>query len=404
MYRHVIYSLVNILSMDAYTNQEINNSIKKYNLVDNDKELYTMLVYGVVENKLLLDYELKPFLKARVKPFIKNSLRVGIYALNYTSLKDHFVVNEIVAVVKKVDYKGSKLVNAVLRNYIRSGKKIDLDSIIDESVKYSIDPSLVKIIKVDYPNNPDLIKNLVCPKKTNTYIINPLIKMDHQFKIDYSLNKKLGFIKSDTSLINTDYFKKGLLIPQDLSSMMSAITLNPEPNDVVLDCCSAPGTKSIDMAILMENKGMIISCDIYDHKLDLINNNTKKYQVSIINTMLADGRNFKYPYQFDKILVDAPCSGLGVINHKPDLKYKLNMDKIHELANLSYSILDNASKYLKDNGTIVYSTCTITKCENEDNIAKFLENHANFEKISEEVILPNENQDGFYICKLKKVK
>ena len=180
--------------------------------------------------------------------------------------------------------------------------------------------------------------------------------------------------------------------------------MDPKPNDIVLDACSAPGSKTIQLAGMMDNKGSITALDLYEHKIKLINDNANKFGVSIINTKVADSSKVSFDIMFDKILCDVPCSGLGVIGHKPDLKYRMTKEKILEISLLSYSILDNVSKYLKQGGKLVYSTCTITKIENELQIEKFLKNHSDFEKGKMELILPNsENQqDGFFICELIK--
>ena len=176
------------------------------------------------------------------------------------------------------------------------------------------------------------------------------------------------------------------------------------PNEVVLDSCSAPGTKTIQMAGMMENKGKIIALDIYEHKIKLIKENCKKYHADIIEPMVADSSKITFDFMFDKILADCPCSGLGVIGHKPDLKYRMTVSKIKEIANLSYSILNNVEKYLKVNGTLVFSTCTITKEENEDVLERFLKEHPNYKVIEINKVLGNNeiHQDGFFICKLIK--
>lgn len=412
MYRILVDTLVKIFNEDAYINNTISNVISNNKFTPYEKKIFTKVVYGVVENKLLLDYYLQPYTKGkRVKPFMRNVLRVGAYVITFLNTANHFIVKELVDVVKKVDFNGSKFVNGVLRNYertpIRSLNGLKGNEYL--SIKYSVPVEIVEYLRNDYKDIEELLKNLCTNSETNTYRINSiLVKKEELLKeldnnnINYNLIDDVIFTKE--SLIDSKYFKEGLIIPQDYSSTIPARYLDPKPNDIVLDACSAPGSKTIQLAGMMDNKGSVTALDLYEHKIKLINDNANKFGVSIINTKVADSSKVSFDIMFDKILCDVPCSGLGVIGHKPDLKYRMTKEKIKEISLLSYSILDNISKYLKQGGKLVYSTCTITKIENELQIEKFLKNHPDFEKGKMELILPNsENQqDGFFICELIK--
>lgn len=222
-------------------------------------------------------------------------------------------------------------------------------------------------------------------------------------------------------LLYSDEFRDGKIIVQDASSYLSARNLNPKPDESVLDTCSAPGGKTAVLGELMENRGELLALDIYPHKLKLIEENCHKCGVDIVRTVKMDARKLKEQgKKFDKILVDAPCSGYGVLRKKPEAIYNKNSENVEELAKLQFEILESASQVLKDNGELVYSTCTILKEENGENIKKFLEKYPNFETV--ELYIPeNVNGsydnvggftvdykedilDGFYIVKLKKNK
>lgn len=410
MYKRLATDLVKIFNDNAYLSIVLDNAITELKLSFNDKKVYTKVLYGVVENKMMIDYNLSPLIKGkRVKPFIKNILRIGVYVIDYLNMKDHFIVNELVKIVKKDDYKSAMFVNGVLRNYQRNEKpKIDHLSEVEKlSLELSLPIELTSLLYKQYKS--DIINFFESKTVYNTYRINTLkTKVKHVLEVldklgvTYNINNVT--LSTKESLIDSDLFKEGYIIAQDASSIRVAEVVNPSPGSSVLDACSAPGGKSLHMASIMENKGSITSCDVYEHKLNKINDNAKKLGVSIINTLLADATSFDYKQKFDYCLVDVPCSGLGVINHKPDLKYHISIKDIEEINSLQKKIIRHVKDYVKDGGILVYSTCTINKFENEWLIKDFLNEFKEFKKLEEEIILPNELQDGFYICKMRKEK
>ena len=410
MYKRLATDLVKIFNDNAYLSIVLDNAITELKLSFNDKKVYTKVLYGVVENKMMIDYNLSPLIKGkRVKPFIKNILRIGVYVIDYLNMKDHFIVNELVKIVKKDDYKSAMFVNGVLRNYQRNEKpKIDHLSEVEKlSLELSLPIELTSLLYKQYKS--DIIKFFESKTVYNTYRINTLkTTVKHVLEVLDNLGVKYNInnvtLSTKESLIDSDLFKEGYIIAQDASSIRVGEVVNPSPGSSVLDACSAPGGKSLHMASIMENKGSITSCDVYEHKLNKINDNAKKLGVSIINTLLADATSFDYKQKFDYCLVDVPCSGLGVINHKPDLKYHISIKDIEEINNLQKKIIRHVKDYVKDGGILVYSTCTINKFENEWLIKDFLNEFKEFKKLEEEIILPNELQDGFYICKMRKEK
>ncbi len=410
MYKRLATDLVKIFNDNAYLSIVLDNAITELKLSFNDKKVYTKVLYGVVENKMMIDYNLSPLIKGkRVKPFIKNILRIGVYVIDYLNMKDHFIVNELVKVVKKDDYKSAMFVNGVLRNYQRNEKpKIDHLSEVEKlSLELSLPIELTSLLYKQYKR--DIIKFFESKAVYNTYRINTLkttvkhvLEVLDKLGVTYNINNVT--LSTKESLIDSDLFKEGYIIAQDASSIRVAEVVNPSPGSSVLDACSAPGGKSLHMASIMNNIGSITSCDVYEHKLNKINDNAKKLGVSIINTLLADATSFDYKQKFDYCLVDVPCSGLGVINHKPDLKYHISIKDIEEINSLQKKIIRHVKDYVKDGGILVYSTCTINKFENEWLIKDFLNEFKEFKKLEEEIILPNELQDGFYICKMRKEK
>ena len=410
MYKRLAQDAVKIFNENAYLSICLDNAIKDLNLNINDKKVYTKILYGICENKMLIDYNLTPLIKGkRVKPFIKNILRIGVYVIDYMNMKDHFIVNELVKIVKKDDYKSAMFVNGVLRSYIRS-EKPSMDKLSKQeqiSLKLSLPLELTNLLYKQYKDN--LLKFFEGGNVVNTYRINTLKVSLEKIKelldalnIEYSLDGVV--IKTKESLLNTELFKEGLIIAQDESSIRVASVVNPLSGSSVLDACSAPGGKSLHMAAIMNNNGSITSCDVYEQKLNKINENAKKLGVNIIKTVLADATSFDYKEKFDYVLCDVPCSGLGVIGHKPDLKYHITLKDIEEINNLQKNIIRHVSKYVKDDGILVYSTCTINKFENEWLIKDFLNESKEFVKLEEEIILPTSSNDGFYICKMRKEK
>ncbi len=412
MWLRLIYDVTEVINNDAFVNLIVKDSIDKIDL--DEKKLYTKIIYGVVENKKMLDFLLRPYVnKGRFKPLIKNALRIGVYALTYLNLASFYVVNSLVDVIKNKNYRASKVINVILRSYISDNRyekaNLELDKLNEltkESIIYNIDEAVLKLIKKDYPNDyKEILKNETIT--FNTYRIN-LLKTTSSDVTNFLKQNGIEYtelndaIITKQTLINTQLFTDAQVIPQDLSSMEVAKTLNPPPHSIVLDACSAPGTKAFHMATIMGNTGTIIACDIYSHKLGLIEKEAIRQGIKNIKTSLCDATQIDYQYMFKYILVDAPCSGMGTMKHKGDLKLRLTINRINEISKLQSEILNNVAKYLDYNGILVYSTCTINKDENERQIRLFLNNHPDIIMLEEKTYLPNNIQDGFYICKLQR--
>lgn len=405
MYKEIAEDLIEIFNNKAYLSIVVDSRMKKIN--DNDKKLYTKIIYGVCEKKLYLDYLVSDLVKGkRLKPTLRNFVRIGIYMFEYLNMEKYYIVNSLVEEIKKVDFYSTNMLNGILRNYLRTPKKsLPKDIIQALSLKLSLPIELTKLLYNQYGKEiEDFYLDSV---SYNTYRINT-IKVDLKTIYDYLDKEEIEYQRIDdgfitkTNLIHNELFSNGLISMQDASSMKVAQMVDLKDNLDVLDACSAPGGKSLHLAALMNNKGHILCGDIYPNKLNKIIENTNRLGVTNIEILLADASTYDYHKQFDVVLCDAPCSGLGTINHKPDLKYHLTLDDIDDIKELQMNIINHLSSFVKKGGELIYSTCTINKDENENQINKFINCHPEFIKLDELLIKPNKIQDGFYICKLKR--
>jgi len=427
-----VISLIKEVENGKFSNIALNEYFKENNLSKKERGFITELFYGVIRNKIFLDYEIDKRTTTIKKDWIRNILRISMYQISFMNSDDKGVIWEATELAKKkFSVPVGKFINGVLRSYQREWQE-DVKELKESGKNY---------IYLSYPKW--FYNKLVSEygEEEGELFLQSLKKIPYiSFRVNrlkYSCEefeklleeKKIDIIKKVDSvyyvdsgiLLYSDEFRDGKIIVQDASSYLSARNLNPKPDESVLDTCSAPGGKTAVLGELMENRGELLALDIYPHKLKLIEENCHKCGVDIVRTVKMDARKLKEQgKKFDKILVDAPCSGYGVLRKKPEAIYNKNSENVEELAKLQFEILESASQVLKDNGELVYSTCTILKEENGENIKKFLEKYPNFETV--ELYIPeNVNGsydnvggftvdykedilDGFYIVKLKKNK
>ena len=237
---------------------------------------------------------------------------------------------------------------------------------------------------------------------------NELIKVLEEKKIIYNKTEYDNFLilEKVKNIENMQEFKEGYFTIQDISAGQTAKILNPQPGEYVLDACSAPGGKTTYMAELMRNNGKIDAWDIHEHRTKLVEKNAKRLGINIIDTKVKDATVYdeNLNEKYDKILLDVPCLGIGVIKRKPDIKWQRKKEDVEEITKIQKQILNNCSKYLKKGGNIVYSTCSILCAENERIIQEFLEKNENFEIVenTEICIFSDMEKDGFFICKMHK--
>ena len=422
-----------------YSNISINKNFKNVNISDQEKGLATELIYGIIENKYYLNYIIDKLSKIKSKKmstYVKISLWLGIYQILFLdSIKDHAAVNESVNLIKKYDKKSSGFVNAILRNVLRQKDSImeikDKDINDELSIKYSYNPWIVEKWIKDFGQEftEDLLD--ANAEKPNLYIRTNTLKISRDELIGKLAKEGIKCTKVNgideaimvqnlKNIEGNELFKLGYFTIQDISSMLVGKIANPEKDSKVLDICSAPGGKTTHVATIMENTGQVIARDVFDHKLKLIKSTVNRLgltNVSIENrdALKLDDNSID---KFDYVLADVPCSGLGIIKRKPEIKFK-EKSELSGLPDIQIKILNNASKYVKENGTLIYSTCTIHDEENIDVVEQFLKENKNFELVPiENINIDLDNQekgyikiypnihgmDGFFIAKLKRIR
>ncbi len=420
-------SLIKTDTQSVFSNLEINTTLERANLNKADRGLYTALYLGVLEKKLTLDYIIAKYSKTPVNEIdieALNTLRLGIYQLYYMDkIPDYSATDESVNLTPK---KAKGFVNAILRSFIRDGKKIQLPSEKWHrvSVEYSYPMEIIDLIRSSYGDDVayDLITKSVNEKLTSLRV-NTLKATVESVLEALILRDDIPNVNGDIIFTSLpikdikDLIDNGLVFVQDQASRIASRVVGAKANDTVLDACACPGGKTFSMSIDMENKGEIIACDLHASKLSLITNGAKKLGIDIITTKEQNGKAYNQDFseRFDKVLCDVPCSGLGIIFKKPDIKYK-SIDNINALPSVQYEILSNCAKYVKKDGILVYSTCTLNKAENEINVLKFIENNSDFEMLDFEIdtvksqkgmytFMPHINgTDGFFVAKMKRVK
>ena len=423
---------------DAFSNILLNNELNKTDISDIDKRFVTQLVYGVVSNKIAIDYIIKSLSKVKINKIsnlILNILRLGIFQIYYLDkIPNSAACNEAVKLAKRHgQIKSSSFVNAILRNATRTEKDKFFENITDKeeflSVYYSYPKWIVDIWVSQF--GFDETKNLLKANESVNYDsvrVNTL-KTSLEDMLKRFENSKAGKLKdifyteNVKEIINSDEFKNGMITLQDEAPALVAHLLKPEEGQDILDICAAPGGKTTHVAQLTNDKANIIACDLYENRLKLIEETASRLQIKSIKTKVLDATIFDKTFEnkFDRIIADVPCSGLGVIRKKPDIKFNIKEEDIEEINETQKKILECAGKYLKPGGILVYSTCTNVFKENQETIKWFLSNNKNFKIATDESIIPEEWKsgikdgmlsllpslhgcDGFFICCLTKVE
>lgn len=405
-----------------YSNIALNNFIKKNN--PDAQGFVRELVYGVLENKILIDYYISKFIKGRIKDVRRQDLvilRMGIYQIKFMkSVPPYAAVDECVRLAKKFARGRDKFINGVLRNFLRDGENILLpdknkDPVKYLSVKYSYEKWIIELWLKSYEF--DVVEDLLRlgnERPPVTIRVNTLKgnrnsckeKLENLgFQVHECENADTGLYVKGEKLLETEMYKSGEFSVQDEASQMVAIQLEPKEGNLVCDVCAAPGGKSLSVAERMKNTGQVIAQDIYEKKTEEIARQAERLGLTNVTVKTWDGTVLREELvgKCDRVIADVPCSGLGVIRRKPEIKYNKNFEEVMNLPKLQLKILENASQYLKVGGQMVYSTCTINKNENEDVVKAFIDINKNFKIVKSHQFLPNaDDTDGFYICVLKK--
>lgn len=416
------FTLIDVESKKSYSNIALNHHISTGK--PDSPAFVRELVYGVLENRIYLDYIIQHYIKtpvAKMKTSDLIVLRMGIYQLKFMdSVPEYAAVNESVNLAKRFCRGREGFINGVMRNFVRDGNEVDLpDRAEDEvqylSIKYSYEPWIIELWMEQYATSfveellaagnktPDLVIRVNTLKTSKEDLKKRVTSKGFEATDGYLSNEALHV--KGSGLLGGRLYENGMFSVQDESAMLVVDMLDPKPGDFVIDACAAPGGKSLAIAEKMRNSGQIIAWDIYRRKLTIVNKEAERLGIDIINTKTWDASRVDSSLvsKADKVLVDAPCSGLGVVRRKPEIKYKKLTTDILELPKKQLAILSASSKYVKPGGILVYSTCTISKEENQRVIRDFLRRNPSFSKVESLQLLPNiNNSDGFYICKLKK--
>ena len=415
----------------AWPNAALKEYLQRDRLEGRDASLATRLVYGVLQNRNRLDFYLKQFLTGKLsglQPVIRDILHLGLYQISELDrVPDSAAVNEAVELTKKYCPKQKNapgLVNAVLRRAAATrGSWVEPVSYAE---KYSHPEELISLLKKSLPKGklePMLMADNTAPQtciqvntlKTTAADLTALLEQRGIGVRAHSWMENCLVLSGVGNLERLEEFRQGLFYVQDPASRLSVLCAGLEKDWHVLDCCAAPGGKSFAAALAMEGTGSILSCDIHPHKVELIAKGAQRLGLSHITAACQDASERKPEWVdgFDAVLADVPCSGLGIIRKKPDIRYK-DLRELEALPQLQLSILENQASYVRPGGVLLYSTCTVLPRENEDVVSAFLEHHPEFRP--EALALPdpfpkNESgmltlipgeydTDGFFICRL----
>lgn len=436
-----------IESDNAYANLALTELLRQYPHMDQRERAFcTELVYGVIRHLLKLDYILGRLLSRPLKSLklpVKNVLRIALYQLIYLpEIPERAVIHSAVEQIKKSKYSGlAGLVNGVLRNYIRNQGEIPFpdpqaDRISYLALEYSTPEWLIRrwidqfgkdkteqIVKAGNERAPFSVR-VNRHRAEVSRVRNGLTDLGYQVEPGAILPEALVLKESPLPIENSAYFKDGQLIVQDESSMLVAHLVDPQPGETVIDLCAAPGGKSTHLAELMNDRGHIYSIDDHPHKINLIQENAERMQLKSIHPCLGDARDFTLPASglADRVLVDAPCSGTGVLRRRVDAKYRKKPEDIKELAVLQRQILERAVQLVKPGGCLVYSTCTLEREEDEAQVEWLLnqfpeyhiEDYRQFlpdrlqvfldepDRLWAKVLPNSQGGDGFFMCRFRR--
>lgn len=433
-------ALMEIMTEEAYNNMTLRRLLRQNGAMPRqDRAFVTEIVNGTLRNLIYIDHVLNTFSKTKtekMKPWLRAVLRSAVYQMYFMDVPDSAACNEAVKLAGARGYGSLKgFVNGVLRTAAKKKNEIPLPEKGTAeylSVVYSHPLWLVRMWIAYYGygeteaicaydnQSPDVTIRVNTLKTNKADLKQMLEEVGVEVKDGYVSENALHLTKT-ADLSRLEAFQKGLFHVQDESSQLAVKILDPQKGESILDMCAAPGGKSFTTAETMENEGTLISCDIYEHKIELMEEGAERLGIDIMECMVKDGTEAEEEHPlFDRVLVDAPCSGLGLMRKKPDIRLKKDGNEIDSLTGIQRKILENAAGYVKKGGILVYSTCTLCRKENEKNLEWFLENHPDFmaEDITDFLpkdwkvetaeqgyltLLPHKTKtDGFFISRMRR--
>ena len=433
-----LQTLTDILIDGAYSNHALSEQIEKNELTVQDKNFMTELVYGTLQHEQLLNFYVTPFFNGKVKAWVRILIQMTLYQMLFLdSVPEHAAISEAVKIAKKRGGQfNGKLVNAILREMTRTPLP-SLDTIKDEAERLAVETShplwLIKLWSKQFG-----WEKTIQMARANNERVNVTIRVNGVRGTREELKQKLesegitceyGTLSQDAlvilkgNVIKTKAFEQGWFYVQDESSMLVARALKPKHHSKVLDTCSAPGGKTTHVAELMRQTGTVYAHDVYEHKIKLIEDNVKRLGLTNVVATLQDATTLNERYEsdsFDAVLVDAPCSGLGILRRHPEVKITKQPSDLDEIMMIQKKILNTVAPLVKVGGTLVYSTCTVNRKENDKMVEQFLAQHPEYEldptlvnRLPEVLheqtkngmvqLFPGDYQtDGFFIACLKR--
>lgn len=402
MQRKIAYEILLASFKDGqYANLGLKNRLKDLKPIQ--RGFVTELVNGILKNYYLLEYQFRNYIKQDTKTELKLLMAMSVYERFYLGKDDYVAVNEYVNLAQSKSEKS--LLNAVLRK-IDTFKEVEGSSLEDISIKYSLPLWIVKMLNKQY--DEEMFNFLINDLKEEPEVYYHL----NHHKANYSdlniddINRiDDDIFSSSHSLVNEKSFKEGLYYVQDYNSSKIVKMLDLKPESVFLDVCSAPGSKLFNALDVVKGENAYAN-DLHVHRINLIKSKARQLGFEDIHYLNEDATKGFIEYQnfFDRILLDVPCSGLGVLKRKPDLRYHIKPEDIDDIVKLQEMILDNTAKLLKISGIMVYSTCTINTKENRKQVDKFLSKHPEFILIEDKMLMERKDSDRFYAAKLLKLK
>jgi len=419
----------------AWSDGYLKKMLREHQLDSRDAALATRLCFGVLQNRMLIDWHLASFCNTALNKLdlkVLCALRTAVYQILFMDkIPSSAAVNEAVNLTKKYcrNPRASGMVNGILRSILRAEKldePVGKDRLETISIKYSHPRWLVeefaatlgiddteKLLSADNAQPPITVQ--VNTTKAATEQVEEILRLEGVETVRHPLLSDCLLLSGTGNLERLTAFHDGLIYVQDVAARLAVTAAGIQPGQRVLDCCAAPGGKSFATAIDLQNRGEVISCDIHDHKIKLLEAGRDRLGLNIIKPLLhsATERNDEWVSGFDTVITDVPCSGLGIIRKKPDIRYK-NPEPLKNLPEVQRSILNNCSAYVKPGGILIYATCTLLKRENEDIVLDFLASHPEFtaESLGLDVLSGKNSTltfwphihgtDGFFVAKLRK--
>ncbi|MGM9890647.1 MAG: 16S rRNA (cytosine(967)-C(5))-methyltransferase RsmB [Floccifex porci] len=398
--RYWVYrALYEVIVHQVYSNLYLKNNL--YQVDCKDQALATNIFYGTIQNYSFCQYVWKQYAHYKVSDKIDVLLSMSVYQLIFLDkVPSYAIVNEAIEIAKKEEPRSKGFVNAILRKINKNKINYPENEFNRLSIQYSLPVWLLKMWDKQYGSMQ--MRNMLpyCNQIMPLYIrYNP----NYTFETTYEHICGTLYKTNLNQIANNQLYKDGKISVQDEGSYQICLFLDIKENMNVLDCCAAPGTKSMAIAEMLHHSGHVDCIELHEHRKELIEKDIQRLSLNNVSCFCQDARDLSSFLEYDRVLCDVPCSGYGVLSRKPDIKLKMKPEDMDTLIPLQYEILESASKHVKKGGILVYSTCTINKKENEKQIEKFIENHSNYICLEMKTIFPQKEKDGFYMAKLKRI-